>query len=244
MILRVCLIAVLACPALVLSAPVRADVLEIGEAGEARWVSGPNVAPAVATGALADVSAEAGLVPESAVADTLRHASVVPVRYQPLVHQLAARYDLSPALIEAVVWQESRWRENAVSHAGARGLAQLMPGTARDLGVNPDDPAANLEGGARYLRQQLDRFDGELERALAAYNAGPGRVRQLRREAAKRGLDPNVWFGNVERIASERIGRETVTYVSNIYKYYLTYRLLAAELEERDAAKAKIRKGA
>jgi soluble lytic murein transglycosylase-like protein len=194
-ILRVCLIAVLACPALVLSAPVRADVLEIGEAGEARWVSGPNVAPAVATGALADVSAEAGLVPESAVADTLRHASVVPVRYQPLVHQLAARYDLSPALIEAVVWQESRWRENAVSHAGARGLAQLMPGTARDLGVNPDDPAANLEGGARYLRQQLDRFDGDLERALAAYNAGPGRVQQA---------------GGIPRI------RETQTYVASI----------------------------
>jgi soluble lytic murein transglycosylase-like protein len=197
-ILRVCLIAILACPALVLSAPVRADVLEIGAEGEARWVSGPNVVPvetAVATAALADVSAEAGLVPESAVADTLRHASVVPVRYQPLVHQLAARYDLSPALIEAVVWQESRWRENAVSHAGARGLAQLMPGTARDLGVNPDDPAANLEGGARYLRQQLDRFDGDLERALAAYNAGPGRVQQA---------------GGIPRI------RETQTYVASI----------------------------
>ncbi len=76
------------------------------------------------------------------------------------------------------MWQESRWHEAARSPVGARGLAQLMPGTARELGVDPDDPLANLEGGARYLRQQLDRFDGDLEKALAAYNAGPGRVEQ------------------------------------------------------------------
>ena len=65
-------------------------------------------------------------------------------------------------------------------------------------------------------------------------------MRQLRREAEKRGLDPNVWFGNVERVASERIGRETVTYVSNIYKYYVTYRLLSAQQERRAAAKAEL----
>src|SRR5690606_36618542 len=71
----------------------------------------------------------------------------------------------------------SRWRAHASSPAGARGLAQLMPGTARELGVNPDEPFAYLEGGARYLRQQLDRFDVDVEKARAAYNAGPGRVR-------------------------------------------------------------------
>ncbi len=69
--------------------------------------------------------------------------------------------------------------------------------------------------------------------AFAAYNAGPARVRQLRKEAQERGLDPNVWFNNVERIASERIGRETVTYVSNIYKYYIAYRLASEEMEQR-----------
>lgn len=74
------------------------------------------------------------------------------------------------------MWQESRWREGAVSPVGARGLAQLMPGTARMLGVDAGDPAANLEGGARYLRAQLDTFGGDVEKALAAYNAGPGRV--------------------------------------------------------------------
>lgn len=158
--------------------PAQADVLEVGDSGEARWVSGPGalVVQAGSTSELAEVPGTAQAVPEAAVADTRRHAGGIPERYAPLVEQLSAKYDLSPALIEAVVWQESRWRENAVSPAGARGLAQLMPGTARELGVNADDPAANLEGGARYLREQLDRFDGDLERALAAYNAGPGRV--------------------------------------------------------------------
>jgi membrane-bound lytic murein transglycosylase MltF len=75
---------------------------------------------------------------------------------------------------------------------------------------------------------------------FAAYNAGPGRLRQLRREAKERGLDPNVWFNNVERVASERIGRETVTYVSNIFKYYVTYRLLTEQRQQRDAAKAQV----
>jgi membrane-bound lytic murein transglycosylase MltF len=79
----------------------------------------------------------------------------------------------------------------------------------------------------------------DLNKALftfASYNAGPGRIRQLRSEAKDRGLDPNVWFGNVERVASERIGRETVTYVSNIYKYYVAYRLLSKERERKAAA--------
>ena len=84
-------------------------------------------------------------------------------------------------MLEAVVWQESRWRENAVWPVGARGLAQLMPGTARDLAINPHDPSANLEGGARYLRQQLDAFGGDVELALAAYNAGPARVKRIGR---------------------------------------------------------------
>jgi soluble lytic murein transglycosylase-like protein len=107
---------------------------------------------------------------------TLTSASIAPAAYQSTVEQLAEIHQISPELLEAVIWQESRWHPEARSRAGAIGLAQLMPRTARDLGVNPLDPAANLAGGARYLRQQLDRFDGDIERALAAYNAGPGRV--------------------------------------------------------------------
>lgn len=154
--------------------PARADVLEIGEAGLARWVAGPA---AQAESAPADMSADIAPAAEHLASRADLTARLIPGAYAAKVHELAERFDLSPALIEALVWQESRWRERAVSPAGARGLAQLMPGTARELGVNPDDPFANLEGGARYLRQQLDRFDGDVEKALAAYNAGPGRVR-------------------------------------------------------------------
>jgi soluble lytic murein transglycosylase-like protein len=161
-------------------APAHADVLEIAAGGDARWNAGPmaeSAPPAeLAAAPLAEIPAEAAFVPDHAIADTAVHAGAVPGAYAAKVAELAARFDLSPALIEALVWQESRWRENALSPKGARGLAQLMPGTARDLGVDPDDPFANLEGGARYLREQLDRFDGDLEKALAAYNAGPGRV--------------------------------------------------------------------
>jgi len=82
----------------------------------------------------------------------------------------------------------------------------------------------------------MDRLNKGLF-AFASYNAGPARIRQLRRLAAARGLDPNIWFNNVERIASEKIGRETVQYVSNIYKYYVAYTLAAGELAERQKSK-------
>jgi len=102
----------------------------------------------------------------------------------------------------------------------------------------------------KYMRFMMDQYFKDdpmdpLNKALmtfASYNAGPGRVRQLRREAEKRGLDPNVWFGNVERVASERIGRETVTYVSNIYKYYVAYRLISNQRDRQAAAKAEVGK--
>jgi len=183
--------------------PARADVLQI-DADGAHWIAG-GIAESgaeamlpveeLALANLSEVPAEARSIPDFAVADVATHGAQVPAGYAAKVAELAARYDLSPALIEALVWQESRWRADAVSPVGARGLAQLMPGTARDLGVDARDPFANLEGGARYLREQLDRFDGDIEKALAAYNAGPGRV---------------IRSGGIPRI------RETQVYVASI----------------------------
>ena len=102
----------------------------------------------------------------------------IPPIYRDAIFAAAARYDLSPELLDAVARTESRYDPAVVSSAGAIGIMQLMPDTARSLGVNPWDPTQNIMGGAAYLRALLDRFDGEIDKALAAYNAGPGRVVQ------------------------------------------------------------------
>nr|WP_086492712.1 lytic transglycosylase domain-containing protein [Novosphingobium panipatense] len=159
-----------------------ADVLEIGSNGY-QWVAGgpagqgrDTVGTDVAAVEAVPAALEAAQLHPQSITDALDATG--PTRWRARVAELAAKYDISPALFEAVVWQESRWNEAARSPVGARGLAQLMPGTAAQMGVNPGDPMANLEGGARYLRMQLDAFGGDIEKALAAYNAGPGRVQK------------------------------------------------------------------
>jgi soluble lytic murein transglycosylase-like protein len=142
-------------------------------AGEASWqVVGP------VPNAAAEQPADDGImpsVPQAAITEV--NETLVPPQYSAAVKYAASLSNVSPNLLASLVWQESRWNARAVSRKGAMGLTQLMPGTARDLGVNPADPVQNLVGGARYLRQLLDQFDGNVEKALAAYNAGPARVR-------------------------------------------------------------------
>jgi soluble lytic murein transglycosylase-like protein len=106
----------------------------------------------------------------------LAAAPALPARYRQAFAAAAADYGIGIELLQALAWSESGFDPAARSSAGAIGLMQLMPDTARALGVDPHDPQQNIRGGAAYLREQLDRFDGDLERALAAYNAGPAQV--------------------------------------------------------------------
>jgi membrane-bound lytic murein transglycosylase MltF len=160
-------------------------------------------------------------------------------------------YKVDYLLMAAQGYQESTLDQDVKSPVGAIGVMQVMPPTGKELNVgNISEVEPNIHAGVKYMRFMMDQYFkdepmDELNRVLmtfAAYNAGPGRIRQLRRETEKRGLDPNLWFNNVERVASERIGRETVTYVSNIYKYYITYRLVSDQRDRRAAAKAQVGK--
>ena len=157
----------------------QAEVIEVGAGGTVKVLSdAPNATwtSTDATDQADQVEAIQGGAEVPAAAVTVLKEQGWSGAYAKALVDIATANDISPYLLEAVVWQESRWNPTAVSRAGAIGLAQLMPGTARDLGVDPRDPVQNLSGGARYLRQQLNRFDGNVEKALAAYNAGPGRV--------------------------------------------------------------------
>jgi membrane-bound lytic murein transglycosylase MltF len=166
-----------------------------------------------------------------------------------LFRKYGERYRFDYLMVAALGYQESRLDQNARSHVGAIGIMQLMPQTAAGLKVGDVTQAEpNIHGGVKYLREIYDRHldtEGvdELNRtlfAIAAYNCGSGRVANLRTEAAAKGLDPNVWFNNVELIAARRVGQETVVYVRNIYKYYVAYKLQLETLEERRAAAEKI----
>jgi membrane-bound lytic murein transglycosylase MltF len=163
-----------------------------------------------------------------------------------MFQKYGAQYDFDWLMLAAQGYQESRLDQSVKSQVGAIGVMQVMPATGKEQGVGDiRETEANIHAGTKYLRTILDRyfpdadFDG-LNRqlfAFASYNAGPAKVAKLRKEAEKRGLNPNVWFNNVELVAAERVGQEPVRYVANIYKYYVAYRLVADAQAERERAK-------
>ena len=165
-----------------------------GSSGFAAQLASVTGTPAAA--ATTDTSATAG-----ATAGTGASAP-----YAAEIDAAAAKYNVDPALLRGLIRQESNFNANATSPAGARGLTQLMPGTAAALGVDPSVPAQAIEGGAKYLRQQLDRFGGDPAKALAAYNAGPGAVQR---------------YGGVPPYA------ETQNYVRKVMGYAAEYRQAA-----------------
>jgi membrane-bound lytic murein transglycosylase MltF len=159
-----------------------------------------------------------------------------------LFKKYAGIYDMDWLLVAALAYQESRLDQSMRSPAGAVGVMQLLPSTAAGNPVNIPDIEkieSNIHAGVKYLRWLHDRYfkDEDMSRldkglfTFASYNAGPARVMGLRRQAAEMGFDPNVWFNNVEVAAAKSIGRETVQYVSNIYKYYIAYKLIADKLQ-------------
>jgi len=158
------------------------------------------------------------------------------------------RYGFDHLMLMAQGFQESQLNQSARSARGAVGVMQLLPTTAKDpsVGISGIDKSAdkNIEAGTKYMRLLADKYLddpqlSDLDKTLmtfAAYNAGPGNLRKFRALAEKSGLNKNLWFGNVEQAAAQMVGRETVDYVGNIYKYYVAYKLV----EEKAGAKRTV----
>ena len=151
-----------------------------------------------------------------------------------LFEKYGNQYNFDSLMLAAQGYQESTLDQTKRSHVGAVGVMQLMPATGKELKVGDiHQMEANIHAGAKYMDQLMGKYfaDADFREqdrtlfAFAAYNAGPGNIQKMRKEAEKRGFDPNRWFNNVEVVTSERIGLETTTYVRNIYKYYVSYKL-------------------
>jgi len=170
-------------------------------------------------------------------------------RFQQLIayfQKYGNQYHFDPIMLAAQGYQESTLDQSVKSPVGAIGVMQVMPATGAELKVGDIRQAEpNIHAGTKYMDQLMTRyfsdanFDDQNRTlfAFASYNAGPGNISRMRKEAAKRGLDPDQWFNNVEVVTAEKIGIETTTYVRNIYKYYAAYKLV--EQARETAAKLK-----
>jgi membrane-bound lytic murein transglycosylase MltF len=170
-------------------------------------------------------------------------------RFQQVVamfEKYGQEYKFDPLMLAAQGYQESTLDQNKKSHVGAIGVMQLMPETGKSLKVGDISVTeANVHAGAKYMDQLMTKYftDAKFDEqnrtlfAFASYNAGPGNISRMRKEAEKRGLDPDKWFNNVEIVTAEKIGIETTTYVRNIFKYYVSYKLT----QDAKATAAKVK---
>ena len=168
-----------------------------------------------------------------------------------LFRKYGERYAFDPLMLAAQGYQESQLNQQAKSHVGAIGVMQIMPATGAELKVGDIRVTeANIHAGTKYMDQLMSRYFKDADfspanRALfafASYNAGPGHIAKIRKEAERRGLDPNKWFNNVEMVTAEKIGIETTTYVRNIFKYYTSYKLTLDAQQDRDKARGQATK--
>ncbi len=170
-----------------------------------------------------------------------------------LFKKYAAEYDFDYLMLAAQGYQESMLQQDRKSRAGAVGIMQVQPKYAAAAPIsipNVNDADGNIHAGAKMMRNIADTYfnDPKLDpvnrtlMTFASYNAGPNRIARLRKEAAQMGLNPNVWFGNVELVAAKDIGQETVTYVGNIYKYYVAYKLALEQQQVRQKAKGEVKR--
>ncbi|WP_082038084.1 transglycosylase SLT domain-containing protein [Flavihumibacter solisilvae] len=162
-----------------------------------------------------------------------------------LFEKYGKKYEFDPLMLAALGFQESRLNQDAKSQVGAVGVMQVMPATGSSMKVGDVHVVEpNIHAGTKYISLLMTEYfqDADFDDfnrclfAFACYNAGPGRVAGLRKTAAERGLDPDIWLNNVEVIASEKIGQETTTYVRNITKYYYSYKLLQGMDKRHDEA--------
>ncbi|SAL80556.1 lytic transglycosylase catalytic subunit [Caballeronia arvi] len=162
-----------------------------------------------------------------------------------LFEKYGQQYGFDPLMLAAQGFQESQLNQDAKSRVGAVGIMQLMPATGKELKVGDIKiTESNIHAGAKYLDQLMARYFSDAHFsdkdrplfAFASYNAGPANIAKMRSLAAERGLNPDVWFNNVEIVVAEKIGSETTTYVRNIFKYYASYRLITEAQAQRTRA--------
>jgi membrane-bound lytic murein transglycosylase MltF len=169
-----------------------------------------------------------------------------------LFQKYGEKYNFDPLMLAAQGYQESQLNQNARSHGGAIGVMQVMPAIGKALKVGDIrivEP--NIHAGTKYMDQLMTKYFPDVNFtennrtlfAFASYNAGPGNIAKMRMEAEKHRLEPDTWFNNVEIVTARKIGLETTTYVRNIYKYYVAYRLQLEAMEGTRKAREDVAPG-